>query len=164
MSSTAPSIIMQGGFVEHAVYAEIFRLDNQYFALLHNLGAGSWIHPRGHGNKIIPLALYFKDKENLIEFSKIFCKEDTTQKDYCALVQRHTFETDPESALPFVRSLSSIDSSRTNPMHSVYREFRKLQREIISKLINPTGPPSEVKEAASAKRKEQKKGKATGGQ
>jgi hypothetical protein len=52
-------------------------------------------------------------------------------------------------------------------MHSVYREFRKLQREIIRKLIDPTGSPSEVKEVASAKRKEQKKqkeGKATGGQ
>ena len=155
---------MQGGFVEHAVYAEVFRLGNQYFALVHNLGGGSWILRRGHGNKIIPLALFFDKKEHLIEFSKIFCKKYTTGDEYLALVKRHMFEINPESAPPFVRSLSFIDSSRTNPMHSVYREFRKLQREIIRNLIDPTGSPSEVKDATSAKRKEQKEGKATGGQ
>jgi hypothetical protein len=168
MSSTAPSIIMHGGFTQHSIYAEVFKSGDKYYALVHNLGAGSDIHQKHHGNKIIPLALCFEEKENLIQFSKIFCKEETTDKEYLALVETHQFEvSDPESALPFVRSLSFIDSSRTNPMHSVYREFRKLQREIIRKLIDPTGSPSEVKEVASAKRKEQKKqkeGKATGGQ
>jgi hypothetical protein len=164
MCSTAPSIIMHGGFKYHSVYAEVFKSVDGYYALVHNLGAGYDIHQKPHGNKIIPLALCFQDKENLIEFSKIFCKENTTEQEYRALVDKHKFEvTDPKLVPPFVRSLSSIDSSRTNPMHSVYREFRKLQREIIRKLIDPTGSPSKVKDAASAKRKEEK-GKATGGQ
>jgi hypothetical protein len=149
---------MHGGFKHHSIYAEIFRLGNQYFALVHNLGAGSWIHPRGHGNKIIPLALYFEDKENLIEFSKIFCKEDSTEEEYLALVRSYMSDvTDPESASPFIRSLSSIDSRRTNPMHSVYREFRKLQNEIIRNLIDPIGSPSGVKAQASIERRNQKR-------
>ena len=158
MSSTAPSIIMHGGFKHHSIYAEIFRLDNQYFGLVHNLGAGSDIHQRDLGEKIIPLALYFQDKENLIEFSKIFCKEETTGQEYLALVRSYMSDvTDPESASPFIRSLSSIDSRRTNPMHSVYREFRKLQRVIIRNLIYPTGSPSGVKAQALIARRNEKR-------
>jgi hypothetical protein len=158
MSSTAPSIILHGGFKHHSIYAEIFKLDNQYFALVHNLGAGSDIHRRGQGNKIKPLTLYFQDKENLIEFSKIFCKEDTTGDEYLASVKNYEFdETDPESSSPFVTSLSSIDSRRTNPMYPEYQKFRNLQKEMIRKLINPTGSPSDVKAQASDVRRNQKR-------
>ena len=171
MSSLAPSIIMKGGFVHHSVYAEVFRLGDQYFALVHNLGAGGEIHQRDHGNKIKPLALYFEETEHLIEFSKVFCNNDTTKEEYLSCVKAFALNEerlkklpDQQSASPFVRSLSFIDSSRTNPMHSVYREFRGLQREIIRKLIDHTGSSSEVKATASAKRKWQKKGKATSDQ
>jgi len=157
MSSLAPSIIIEGGYKGHAVYAEIFKSDDKYYALVHNLGAGYDIHQVDHGNKMKPLALFFDKKEHLIEFSKIFCKENTTEREYRDLVTRYMFKvTDPESASPFVRSLSFIESHRENPMHSKYREFRGLQREIIRKLIDHTGSPSEVKATASAKRKWQK--------
>ncbi|NDE63821.1 MAG: hypothetical protein EB053_05645 [Chlamydiae bacterium] len=147
MSSLAPSIIMAGGFKNHAVvyaggfnnhavYAEIFRLGKDYFALVHNLGDGSECHLVDWRGKILPLVLYFKEKEHLIKFSKIFCD----------------FEL-----LSFAKSLIKPDERRTNPMHSVYRNFRKLQREIIRMLIDPTGSPSQVKVKASTRRKEQKK-------
>ena len=165
MSSTAPSIIMEGGYKGHAVYAEVFKLENQYFVLVHNLGDGSEIHQRDHGNKIKPLALFFDKKEHLIQFSKVFCDNDTKKKEYLRRVKAFALKAerlkklpDQQSASPFVRSLSFIDSSRTNPMHSVYREFRELQREIIRKLIDPTGSLSDVKVAASLNRIGQKLG------
>lgn len=175
MSSLAPSIIMKGGYndhVVHVVYAEVFRLGNQYFALVHNLGGGSEIH-RQDRKKIIPLALHFKDKELLIQFSKTFCHEGTTEEEYLGLVQDYALNSGgawfkrlsefPERLWYFVASLGAIDEDRTNPLHTKYREFRKLQKEIIRKLIDHTGSPSEVKRKASDVRKIQK-GQARGGQ
>jgi len=94
----------------------------------------------------------------------VFCDNDTTKEEYLSWVKAFALNEerlkklpDQQSASPFVRSLSFIDSSRTNPMHSVYREFRELQREIIRKLIDPTGSPSEVKAQASDVRRNQKR-------
>jgi hypothetical protein len=67
------------------------------------------------------------------------------------------FETNPESSSPFVTSLSSIDSRRTNPMYPEYQKFRILEKEIARKLIDPTGSPSEVKAQASDVRRNQKR-------
>lgn len=175
MSSRAPSIIMHGGFKCHSVYAEVFRLGDQYFALVHNLGGGSESHFVDERNKILPLALYFENKDRLMAFSKNFCRSGSIE-DYLNLVEFFSLNSKNKniekeldrvhlksSSMPFARSLVYPYKDRTNPMHSVYREFRKLQKEIIRKLIDPTGSPSEVKRKASDVRKIQK-GQARGGQ
>ncbi len=172
MSSLAPSIIMAGGFKNHAVYAEIFRLGKDYFALVHNLGDGSECHLVDWRGKILPLVLYFEEKEHLIKFSKIFCDKYTTSEEYIECVKALALNSKngakeianrigrlghKSELLSFAKCLIIPDENRTNPMHSVYRKFRKLQREIIRMLIDPTGSPSQVKDTASTKRKEQKK-------
>jgi hypothetical protein len=168
MSSLAPSIIMEGGFKGHSVYAEVFRLGDQYFALVHNLGDGSQIHRKDRRKKIIPLALHFKDKELLIQFSKTFCNLGTSKEEYlhlvqvCALNSRENWFEKKISEFPlhlwfFVASLGGIDEDRTNPMYTEYQKFRRLQKEIIRKLIDPTGSPSGVKAQASIVRRNQKR-------
>jgi hypothetical protein len=177
MSSTAPSIIMHGGFQGHSVYAEVFKLGRQYFALVHDLGSGLKLHMQDKSNKILPLALYFENFDSLNYFCREFCRKNSTEEAYLALVKqfaedyvnlvdqfalsdaliRSGVEVKKEENLqPFVLSLSR-PSGHKSPMHSVYREFRKLQREIIRMLIDPTGSPSQVKVKASTRRKEQKK-------
>jgi hypothetical protein len=177
MSSAAPSIIMHGGFQGHSVYAEVFKLGRQYFALVHDLGSGLKLHMQDKSNKILPLALYFENFDSLNYFCREFCRKNSTEEAYLALVKqfaedyvnlvdqfalsdaliRSGVEVKKEENLqPFVLSLSR-PSGHKSPMHSVYREFRKLQREIIRMLIDPTGSPSQVKVKASTRRKEQKK-------
>jgi hypothetical protein len=170
MSSLAPSIIMQGGFKYHAVYAEVFRLDDQYFALVHNLGGGLDYHPVNSSNKILPLVLYFEKKEHLIKFSKMFCDYETTKEEYLKWIKAIALNSRNKniekeldrvhlksSSMPFARSLVYPDKDRTNPMYPEYRKFRELQKEIIQKLIDPTGSPSAVKAQASVLRRNQKR-------
>ena len=182
MSSTGPSIILHGGFKGHAVYAEVFKSGGQYFALVHNLGAGIQLHKRIGKNRYLPLPLYFKNVDSLNDFCGKCFRLEATEKDYLNLVDQFkkdydvhinglknfyarirqiilTKEPDPPS---FVLSLSSPSKHRS-PMYPEYRKFRDSQRKSI-RMLNSHGSPSEVKDAASAKRKEQKKGKATGNQ
>jgi hypothetical protein len=42
-------------------------------------------------------------------------------------------------------------------MYPEYQKFRNLQKEMIRKLINPTGSPSDVKAQASDVRRNQKR-------
>ncbi len=170
MSSTAPSIIMQGGFKDHAVYAEVFRLEDQYFTLVHNLGGGLDYHPVNSSNKILPLALYFEKKEHLIKFSKMFCDGETTKEEYLKWIKAFALNSRNKniekeldrvhlksSSMPFARSLVYPDKDRTNPMYTEYQKFRRLQKEIIRKLIDPIGSPSGVKAQASIVRRNQKR-------
>jgi len=171
MSSLAPSIIMMGGFVHHSVYAEVFRLGDQYFALVHNLGAGGECHLVDERNKILPLALYFENKDLLMAFSFHFCNTTGSERYYLDLVELYALNSrnkniekeldrlqHTSSSIPFARSLVYPDKGRTSPMYPEYRKFRELQREIIRKLIDHTGSRSAVKDAASTKRKGQKGG------
>jgi hypothetical protein len=165
MSSTAPSIILHGGFQGHSVYVEVFKLGGQYFALVHDLGSGLKLHMQDKSKKIFPLALYFENFDFLKYFCIEFCRKNSTEEDYLALVEQFAlsnafigsgFEVQKEENLqPFVLSLTTPSKHRS-PMYPEYRKFRNLQREIIRMLIDPTGSPSEVKAKASALRKIQK--------
>lgn len=100
----------------------------------------------------------------------MFCDSETTKEEYLKWIKAIALNSrnkDIEkelgrvhlksSSMPFARSLVYPDKDRTNPLHTEYRKFRELQKEIIRELIDPTGSPSDVKAQASVVRRNQKR-------
>ena len=169
MSSKAPSIIMYGGFQDHAVYAEVFKCDGQFFASVHNLGGGFEHHSQGERKKILPLVLIFENSDSLIAFSKKFCQIDSKIEDYLDLVESFALNSLNKNSKRDIQRMLSLTLSnrladsllipskyRTNPMHSKYREFRELQRLYIRHILHPTGAPSQLKQIAKDLRRTEK--------
>ncbi len=161
MSFDAPSIIVQGGFPSHRVYAEVFRgEDDKYFALVHNLGRASELHPFSEKGKIFPLALYFPTKTALNNFIVSFNANSETDYTENLLKQVNLANFD-ESTLDSAIDKGIASSLKNHPKipreNPVYKNFRGLQKRNLRLLIDASGAPDPKKEIATKSRKEEKK-------
>ncbi|MBM3194748.1 MAG: hypothetical protein FJZ60_03180 [Chlamydiae bacterium] len=105
-SSNQPSYILLGGFEGHGTYIEIIKgEEGVFFALLHNLGKGSSMHPITKEGKVLPLGLVFKNEDEAIKF---ILEYRNTKKDY------ESYQTLIEKAILIQQTPSELKSSGIN--------------------------------------------------
>jgi hypothetical protein len=160
MSFDAPSVIIQGGWPQHAVYLEVFKGEqDQFFCLLHNLGEGSDNHPKSKEGKVFPLALFFPSSSKLNSFLQGF--DAQTEEGYFDLINSQTKladlkEEDLKSEInqEITKALNTQKKDpRKNPL---YQEFRRLQKESLRQMLASFGNFGEIKRGALEKRKIEK--------
>ena len=160
MSFDAPSLIILGGWPQHAVYLEVFKGEqDQFFCLLHNLGEGSDNHPESGEGKVFPLALFFPSSSKLNSFLQGF--DAQTKEGYFDLINSQTKladlkEEDLKSEInqEITKALNTQKKDpRKNPL---YQEFRKLQKESLRQMLASFGNFGENKRGALEARKTEK--------
>ena len=160
MSFDAPSLIILGGWPQHAVYLEVFKGEqDQFFCLLHNLGEGSDKHPKSREGKVFPLALFFPSSSKLNSFLQGF--DAQTEEGYFDLIDSQTKladlkEEDLKSEInqEITKALNTQKKDpRKNPL---YQEFRRLQKESLRQMLASFGNFGEIKRGALEKRKIEK--------
>lgn len=105
-SSNQPSYIILGGTERHGTYIEIIKgEEGVFFALLHNLGQGSSMHPMTKEGKVLPFGLVFKNEEEAIKF---ILEYRNTRKDY------ESYQSLIKKATPIQQTPSELKSSGTN--------------------------------------------------
>ena len=160
MSFDAPSLIILGGWPQHAVYLEVFKGEqDQFFCLLHNLGEGSDNHPESREGKVFPLALFFPSSSKLNSFLQGF--DAQTKEGYFDLINSQTKladlkEEDLKSEInqEITKALNTQKKDpRKNPL---YQEFRRLQKESLRQMLASFGNFGEIKRGALEARKIEK--------
>jgi hypothetical protein len=164
MSFDAPSAVINGGWSLHRVYAEVFRgEENQYFVLVHNLGASCEMHEKSKDNKIFPLPLFFKSFAQLEHFAKAF--RGINQSDYEACLKSAPKLTPgdlknfgPETINKKIAA-TLLDRPKKPRPNEVYKLFRSQQKELLEKLTTTMNSQTsqEVKRAILARRLEKKR-------
>jgi len=164
MSFDAPSAVINGGWSTHIVYAEVFRgEENQYFVLVHNLGASCEMHEKSKDNKIFPLPLFFKSFAQLEHFAKAF--RGNNMSDYKACLESAPKLTPGDLSKFGQKTLNKkiaetlLVRSKKPRTNEVYKLFRSQQKELLEKLTTTMNSQTsqEVKRAIGARRLEKKR-------
>ena len=158
MSFDAPSVIIKGGWPQHAVYLEVFKGEqDQYFCLLHNLGAESEKHSNSREGKVFPLALFFPSSSKLNSFLQRFDAQN--KEGYSDLIDSQTKladlkEEDLKSEInrEITKALTRV-IPRENPL---YKKFRSLQKESLRQMLASFGSIGEEKKGALEARTKEK--------
>jgi len=158
MSFDAPSVIIKGGWPVHAVYLEVFKGEqDQYFCLLHNLGAESEKHSNSREGKVFPQALFFPSFSKLNSFLQRFPAQN--EKAYSDLIDSQTNLANlKEGALEseinreITKALTKV-SPKENPL---YKKFRSLQKESLRQMLTSFGSIGEEKKGAIEARTKEK--------
>ena len=142
MSFDAPSVIIRGGWPQHTVYMEVFKGEkDQFFCLLHNLGAASEWHPQSEG-KIYPVPLYFNTFKTLENFLQLFIGVD--REDYLKSLGGAHFIKDNLNEFRSNRINHQISSALTrHPQkpreNKAYNHFRTLQKKVLKEMSETMG-------------------------